>query len=185
MLIWQVWGEPPEKRFLISLRPIKGHDVLIEAVRKLRARHPDIATHVLIVGDGVLRAAYEKASEALPISFAGFRPDVEWLYRAADVYCQPSRSEGLPNAVIEAMCSGLPVVASDVGGMRELVSHANGVLVRPVDSEDLANGVASLLSKPECLSDMGKASLSLSERFAVERMVAQYVAAYREATGVV
>ncbi|MCL5125182.1 MAG: glycosyltransferase, partial [Deltaproteobacteria bacterium] len=96
-----------------SLRPIKGHDVLIEAARIIHEKYPDFPFHVLIVGDGPLRGAYEQSARGLPIYFAGFRKDVERFYLASDLYCQPSRSEGLPNAVIEAMCCGLPLIASD------------------------------------------------------------------------
>ncbi len=162
-----------------SLRPIKGHDVLIEAVRRIREVQSNLQFHVLIVGDGPLREAYEQSAYALPISFAGFRKDVARFYIAADLYCQPSRSEGLPNAVIEAMCCGLPIVASTVGGMAELVTIDNGLLCEPEDPEALSRRLYTLLTHPERWSSMATASIRLSERFAVGTMVDSYVSIYR------
>jgi len=166
-----------------SLRPIKGYDVLIDAVRQVRERHPGLAFHVLIVGDGALRDVYQTASAGLPITWAGFRTDVERFYRAADAYCQPSRSEGLPNAVIQALCSGLPVVATNVGGLRELVSPENGVLVASNEPGALASGIVELLRNAGRFADMGRFSINRSGDFSEERMVAQYMAVYREAAG--
>jgi glycosyltransferase involved in cell wall biosynthesis len=162
-----------------SLRAIKGHDVLIEAVCRLSEREPGLGFHVVIVGDGPLREAYEVAADGLPISFAGFHRDVEEFYYAADLYCQPSRSEGLPNAVIEAITCGLPVVASDVGGLGELVTHANGILCEPEDPDALAQSLADLLTHPEVWGALKDASLEMSERFSSEAMVESYIDVYR------
>jgi glycosyltransferase involved in cell wall biosynthesis len=161
-----------------SLRPIKGHDVLIEAVRRICEIQPDLLFQVLIVGDGPLREAYEQSAHELPISFAGFQKDVERFYLAADLYCQPSRSEGLPNAVIEAMSCGLPIIASEVGGMAELVTVDNGLMCKPGDPETLARKLYTMLTLPEVWPSMALASLRLSERFSVDEMVNSYISIY-------
>ncbi len=161
-----------------SLRPIKGHDVLIESVRKIYERRPGLPFHVIIVGDGHLRKVYEQSANELPISFAGFRADVERFYSAADLYCQPSRSEGLPNTVVEAMSCGLPVVASNVGAMAELVKADNGRLCQPEDSEDLAIQLCTLLENRAAWSSMANASIRASERFSAKSMVDSYVSGY-------
>jgi glycosyltransferase involved in cell wall biosynthesis len=163
-----------------SLREIKGHDVFIEAVRRIRETQPDLPFHALIVGAGPFREAYGQSARGLPISFAGFRKDVERFYLAADLYCQPSRSEGLPNAVIEAMCCGLPIVASDVGGLAGLVTVDNGLLCVPGDPEDLARQLCQMLARPELWPSMGLASRRLSEGFSLERMVDSCVSAYMD-----
>jgi glycosyltransferase involved in cell wall biosynthesis len=161
-----------------SLRPIKGYDVLIEAVRRICEIQPALPFHVLVVGDGLMREEYEQLARGLPISFAGFRKDVERLYLAADLYCQPSRSEGLPNAVIEAMCSGLPIIASDTGGMAGLVTVENGRLCKPGDPETLARQLGSILAHPETWPSMAAASIRASESFSKERMVDSYISLY-------
>ena len=162
-----------------SLRQIKGHDVLIEAVRRICETQPDLRFHVLIVGNGPLRETYEQSARGLPISFAGFRKDVERFYLAADLYCQPSRSEGLPNAVIEAMGSGLPIIASDVGGMSELVTFENGLLCKPGDSETLAMQLHTMLTHPGWWPGMAVASSRMCNRFSVEKMVDAYISLYK------
>jgi glycosyltransferase involved in cell wall biosynthesis len=161
-----------------SLRLIKGHDVLIRAVRRLRKEQPDVLFHVLIVGDGPLREEYEQIAKELPITFAGFQKDVEKYYLAADIYCQPSRSEGLPNAVIEAMCSALPIVASDVGGIADLVTVGNGLLFKPGEPESLTRQLYKLLVHREMWPLMSSRSLELCERFSAEKMVNSHIAAY-------
>jgi glycosyltransferase involved in cell wall biosynthesis len=161
-----------------SLRPIKGHDVLIEAVRTVRETEPDLQFQALVVGAGPLRGEYEQSARGLPISFAGFHKDVERFYLAADVYCQPSRSEALPNAVLEAMCCGLPVVASDVGSVADLVTADNGLLCVPGDPGSLARQLHRMLAHPEVWPSLGLGSRTLSEGFSAETMVDSYVSLY-------
>ena len=161
-----------------SLRPIKGHDILIQAVGRIREIKPDLRFHVLIVGDGPSLTGYEQSARGLPVSFTGFRKDVERLYLAADLYCQPSRSEGLPNAVIEAMCCGLPIIATNVGGVSELVTVDNGMLCKPGDPETLAMQLYKMLKSPKMWPSMALASLRLSKRFSMDRMVDSYISIY-------
>ena len=125
----------PEEPFCIlavgALVPHKGHDLLLRAL----GRMPD-ETRLVIVGDGPLRRALEKLSWemglATRVAFAGHVPDPEVLFGRVDLFVHPSRSEGLGTAVIEAMAAGLPVLATDVGGLPELVIPGEtGWLVRP------------------------------------------------------
>ena len=163
-----------------SLRPIKGHDVLIEAVRQLRVTRPELRFHVVIAGDGPLRQQYEQLAADLPVSIVGFRANPEELYNAADVYCQPSRSEDLPNSIVEAMCCGLPIVASAVGAVGELVNAENGRLFAPGDSQGLARQLAELLTNRESWPVMRDASLARSRHFSGEKMVDAYLAIYQQ-----
>jgi glycosyltransferase involved in cell wall biosynthesis len=162
-----------------SLRPIKGHDVLIQAVRTLQHTRAVPRFHVLIAGDGPLRDTYAQAAGGLPISFLGMRDDVERLCRAADIYCQPSRSEGLPNAVIEAMCCGCPVVAARTGGLPEIVTPDNGRLFAPGDAAELADALGQVLNDASGRAAMRTASLRIAERFSDTGMVESYVRLYR------
>ncbi|HET6348975.1 MAG TPA: glycosyltransferase family 4 protein [Candidatus Krumholzibacteria bacterium] len=129
----------------------KGIDVLIDAARVIG--HPDV--RIVVVGDGVerdaLTAQAHAAGLAERITFAGTRPHDEiprWL-AAADVAVLPSRAEGMPNAVLEALAAGRPVVATAVGGTRELIHDpALGLLVPPDDPASLAKALEQALSSP-------------------------------------
>jgi glycosyltransferase involved in cell wall biosynthesis len=163
-----------------SLRFIKGHDVLIDAVRILRSTQPELRFHVVIAGDGPLKREYEDRAADLPVSIIGFRDNTEELYNAADIYCQPSRSEAMPNSIMEAMSCGLPIVASRVGAVGELVSADNGRLFAPGDSESLARQLAELLTNRHDWPAMRDASLKLARRFSVDHMVEAHLDLYRK-----
>jgi mannosyltransferase len=112
----------------------------------------------------------------------GFRDNTEELYNAADIYCQPSRSEAMPNSIMEAMSCGLPIVASRVGAVSELVNAENSRLFAPGDSQGLARQLAELLTNRQSWPAMRDASLAMSQRFSAENMVEAYVALYQRMT---
>lgn len=118
------------------LRKGKGLEHLLEAVLVVRQQVP--RARFLVVGDGEERARLEARSTALGVDdvvrFLGARTDVPRLLSATDVFVHPSLYEALPTSVLEAMAAGLPVVATDVGGIPELVSvERTGLLVPPGD----------------------------------------------------
>jgi len=158
-----------------NLRPEKGHDTLLAAAPRILERHPD-ATFTF-VGDGPRRDALETLTRALGLSgrvhFLGERRDVAPCLAEADLFVLPSRSEAFPNAVIEAMAAGLPVVATDVGGIPEVVRrHETGVLVGPDDADGLADAVIGLMDRPEHAADLGRAARAAVERhYTLDRMV--------------
>jgi len=145
---------PPTAPALVTLAftsRLKGVDVLIDAfVDHLMERHPDL--HLIIVGIpqsgcGLVSSRAERLSER--IHWAGIQDDVKPYLRAADVYVQPSRTEGLPLAVLEAMRQSLPVVATAVGGTPELVGDdVTGLLVQPESPQELAAAISRLLDDP-------------------------------------
>ena len=148
------WGIEPATPLIVTVARLgyeKGLATLIEAAVVLARRHPTAVT--VIVGDGPMRAELTDKIAAAGLSgrvrLAGFRPDVPDVLRAADVFCLPSHMEGLPNAVLEACAAGLPVVATGVGGVPELVVDGEtGLLVAPGRPEALADAIGRLLDDP-------------------------------------
>lgn len=134
------------------LSPTKGLLELIEAIARLAPRHPRL--ELCCIGEGNSKAGLEKSAAERGIAgrvhFLGPRPsaDVARWMAAADVFCLPSHSEGLPNVVIEALCCGRPVVATEVGGIPDLVDGTCGILVPPGAPEALAEALDQALSRP-------------------------------------
>ena len=130
---------------------VKGHDVLIRAVAMLEPK-----TRLLIVGDGSRRNELEDLARTLGVTervgFLGHRDDAALILPALDVFCQPSRSEGLPLAILEAQACGIPVVASDVGGAAAAVCPKSGILTRPDDVTALATALRAALDAPAAVS---------------------------------
>jgi glycosyltransferase involved in cell wall biosynthesis len=142
------FGLDPATRWIGSagrLEPVKGHDVLLAAFAKLS----DQEVRLAIAGDGSQRAALETQAAALGIGsrvrFLGHCADMASLLPAFDLFCLPSRAEGLPLSVLEAQATGLPVVASDVGGVREALCPATSRLVPAGDADALAAAIADVL----------------------------------------
>jgi glycosyltransferase involved in cell wall biosynthesis len=146
------------------LTPAKGLGTLLEATQQLGAQGVGVVS--LVRGRGDLAAQLQAKIVALRIS-EGLRIDgtplaqseVPALYRSADVYVQPSMTEPFGMATLEAMACGLPVVASDTGGLADLVqSGVNGLLVPPGEPAPLAAAVRSLVEDPDLRQRMGRAS---------------------------
>lgn len=167
------------------LRPQKGHADLIDAFAQILSR---TGAHLLLIGDGELRGALERqvreAGLERRVHFLGPRADLPDFYAAMDVYAQTSLFEGMPNAVMEAMAAGLPVVATDVDGTRELIRDGEtGWLVPPGDPAALAVRLLALLENPDLAARAGGAAKDyLRSAFTVERMVEQFDAVYRSGT---
>lgn len=137
--------------FVGWIAPTKGLRELIDAVMRLGVSHPRL--QLFCIGEGALQPELEgRAMDAglgRSIRFLGWRGSLEvasWL-AAADVFCLPSYAEGCPNSVIEALACGRPVVATNVGGIPELVDSESGILVPPQDSETLAEALHQALSR--------------------------------------
>jgi glycosyltransferase involved in cell wall biosynthesis len=165
-----------------NLRPEKAHGVLIDAAPALLARYPHL--RFVVVGDGPLRPALEaRAADrgvAGAFEFLGHREDVTEQLQASDVFVLPSRSEASPNAIIEAMASGLPVVACAVGGNLELVEDGRtGYLVPPDDAPALARAVDALACNAAAADAMGRAGRAFVQaRYSYERMIAAFETLY-------
>jgi glycosyltransferase involved in cell wall biosynthesis len=142
-----------------SLRPEKGHDVAVGALQLLRSRFPQL--RMLIAGDGPVRAELSRLAQPLgdAIVMTGPRFDVMRLLDATDLYVQSSRADAFPTTLLEAMAASVPVIATDVGGIPEIVLHnRTGVLVpAPPTAEQFAEAIACLLADPLRRRQLGDA----------------------------
>jgi len=168
-----------------NLYEVKGHVVLLRALAELhRAGLPE-RWHLAIAGrgpeEGALRAFIRSAGLDERVALLGYRDDIPNLLAAADLWVMPSLSEGLPLALVEAMFAGKPIVASDVGGIPEVVtSGRQALLVPPSDPGALAGALRRLLSDRPFALTLGAAAERLArERFGVDRMADAYEALYR------
>jgi glycosyltransferase involved in cell wall biosynthesis len=158
----------------------KGADVLIEAVHRLAERNLVVS----IVGEGRQRKALERLAAARGLEnivrFHGLVPDAARLARAFDVVVLSSRTEGTPIVLLEAMAAGVPVVASRVGGIPDIVSSREALLVPPEQPELLASAIAAVLRAPRsAASRAARASTRLAKDGAVEPWLRQYEELYR------
>jgi glycosyltransferase involved in cell wall biosynthesis len=175
----------PRKVVVVAnLRPEKGHEVLIDAAAKVLRQFPDARFE--FVGGGpqleTLRARCAALHVQHAVEFAGHQENVAARLAAADIFTLPSRSEAFPNAVLEAMAAGLPIVASAVGGICELLDDdRTGLLVPAGDVDALAAGLQALMSDPERAARLGAAARIAAEtRYSFDRMVTAFDALYRD-----
>jgi glycosyltransferase involved in cell wall biosynthesis len=157
------------------LDPEKGHLYLIQSAAGLLKEYPRLK--FLIVGDGACRRELEAYAAELGIRnslrFLGLRKDVAQLLSVMDIFVLPSLYEGLGIAVLEAMARSLPVVATRVGGVPEIIDDGKtGILVAPADSRAIAEGIRSLLEDGEKARTMGvSACEQVKKNFGINLMV--------------
>ncbi|MGD9036992.1 MAG: glycosyltransferase [Syntrophobacterales bacterium] len=182
------------------LTPIKNHSLFLESVSALMKKNSDSRTRFLIVGDGELRKELEEMTRELELMdqviFTGWIKDLTWFYADLDVLALTSNNEGTPVAVIEAMAAGVPVIATDVGGVRELISDRGlriaelskgefeicerGLLVQKGDIKGFSKGLKYLLEHPEEGKEMGNRGQEYAlEHHSTERLVSNMDMLYR------
>ena len=165
-----------------NLRPEKGHDVLIDAAAHVLGRFPDARFELVGSGPehGALAALANTRGVSHAVSFPGHCDAVPERLAAADVFVLPSRSEALPNALLEAMAAGLPVVASSVGGIREVLDEGKtGLLVPAGDSRALADALIRLMGDGALAERLGAAARAHVEtRYSFDRMVTSFEQIY-------
>jgi len=164
------------------LVPAKGFDLLIEAVRRLRDRGSPI--EAVIAGEGPERASLERAADGLPVRFPGFVTDTRTFFGGVDIFCLPSRWEGLPFALLEAMMAGTPCVAADVGDVAVALGDT-GRLVAPGDLDAFVSALEGFVSDaPERAASGRAAHERARDQFGIERCIAQTLAVYAKASAV-
>lgn len=177
-----VAGAGPLVTVVANLRRSKGHAVFLQAWASVVRALP--RSRALLVGGGPLHDELENRAAALgvrsSVHFLGARHDVPALLALTDVVAHASLREGFPNAVLEALAAGRPVVATDAGGTREaIVDGRTGLLVPPGDASALEAGLMRLLSNPDearALGDAGRRHVAV--RFRISTMVRAHEAAY-------
>jgi glycosyltransferase involved in cell wall biosynthesis len=175
---------PPRLLAVGLLYDAKGYEFLLEAASILDREGREFRLDV--VGDGPRRADYERLTEELDVrhrvTFHGLvpKPEVARLMREASAFVLASRYDNNPSALVEALASGLPVVATDVGGIPELVDASNGLLARPQDARHLAERISELLDGLPGY-DRGAIARAAAARFSRERVGGLLANAYAEA----
>jgi len=170
------------------LDPVKNQAALLHLCRRLLDRDPALGRRLrlVIVGDGPLRANLEAETAALglagQVSFTGARSDTPELLRTLDVFVLPSLNEGISNTILEAMSTGLPVVAARVGGNPELVAEGvTGGLYDPADPAGLEGALLPYLTDPDLRRAHGAAGRRrVVQNFSLDAMVQRYLDLYDE-----
>lgn len=164
------------------LVPVKGIAYLLTALAAVRRESADVVLQIAGAGpaEAGLRDDAEAAGVADAVEFRGWRDDVTDLMRRWDIYVQPSLAEGFGMSVLEAMAVGLPVIATDVGGLPEIVEDGvTGWLVPPADSAALARRITALVRDPVARRRMGDAGRARAElHFSLDREAAAIQSAY-------
>lgn len=162
---------------------VKGHHLAIEAIA---AGNISRDIHLHIVGDGPRETELLALAESLSIAsrthILGFRRNIFDYIAHCDALLMPSLHEGLPYTLLEAMALGIPIVASRVGGLAEVIQdESTGLLVPPQHAEALAHAICRLHEKPVLRSQLGSQARRLQQaKYSLEAMTARYLAIYRE-----
>lgn len=173
------------------LAEVKNQRLLVRAIHQLVISEPDMAGRLkaIIVGDGpslnLLEQEIEKLGLSEVIGLAGDRSDVADLLRTMDIFVLPSLAEGISNTILEAMASGVPVVATDVGGTPELIENrVTGLLVPNNNHTELAKAIRMLIDHPEMRKEMGaNGRKRVEKQFSWDRAVDEYLVVYDELLG--
>lgn len=164
------------------LRSLKRVDVILNALALLLPRYPN--ARLMIIGDGELRSELERLAGSLGVSsrvqFVGNVSDTAKYLQASDVFVLASDKENQSNALIEAMSCGLPVIATSVGGNKEVIQHGvNGLLVPTSSAHDLSQAIIQILSDEKMSARLGgNARKSVLARYTLDYVIEQYLPIY-------
>jgi len=156
------------------LHPAKGQTYLIKAVTQLRSKYPNL--HLLIIGEGPLRQDLELELKlnTIPHTLTGYLPQAYKALPAMDLFVLPSVSEGMGLVLLEAMQAGVPIVASAVGGIPEIVRDGkDGVLVPPGDVKGFRDACSSIIDNPDLAKSLVLSGLNHWPKFSIESMVGE------------
>jgi glycosyltransferase involved in cell wall biosynthesis len=179
---------PGDARVILSVGRLsteKGHADLLAALRLLLRDRPQVAIRLILVGDGIERTALERAAAAPDLAssiiFTGQCSNVWPYYALADVFVLPSHSEGSPNALLEAMAAGVPIVACKVGGVPETVDDGSSALLVPSsEPAAMASALARVLEDAALAARLVvRASERVATRFSPEARYQALLQVYR------
>lgn len=168
-----------------SLTPVKDHAKLLRAIALAHRLSPDVSTRFLFIGEGALRVSLQSEIQNLglegKVNLLGNSDRVADYLAASDVFILPSRLEGMSNAIMEAMATGLPVIANNVGGNPELVkSGSTGILCEQNNDQDMANAILQLAKDKTLREKMGMAARQRAEEvFSIASMMKAYENYYK------
>jgi glycosyltransferase involved in cell wall biosynthesis len=176
---WQIPAETPLVGIIGRLIPVKNHALFLNAIKAVQQNIPNV--HVAIIGDGELRAELEQQVHALgldvAVTFTGWQKDMPTIYSDLDVLVISSLNEGTPVPIIEALSAGCAVVATEVGGVADLLDNGNlGKLVPSGDTTQLAQAIIDTLQQSPNPDIAKQAMLS---RYSIERLVKDLDSLYR------
>ncbi len=165
------------------IHPQKGHGLLVEITEELLLEHKSLL--FLIIGKGYLEKELIRKIKTLNVSehflFLGEREDIPELLSCMDIFVLPSIREGFPNTILEAMASSLPVVATDVGGVRELIiPDETGFIVPSADISALYESLSKLIKDKDLRIKMGNAGFERVKQFSIEKMAKETEDLYEE-----
>lgn len=166
-----------------NLRPTKAYPDLLETARLVLAEHADV--RFVAVGQGPQEQEIRRIHSHLGLGdrflLLGYRSDATRVMSGFDVFCLASRHEGLPIALMEAIALGLPVVTTDVGGIRELVvDGAEALIVPPAEPQELARALKAVVADADRRARMARAADARSDEFSVEQAVRRMESVYAE-----
>lgn len=159
--------------------PHKGQHNIIDVARTWQERHPEVL--FLLLGSGKDEAFFHAmAAELSNVEFTGQVDNVDDYLQLFDIFVLPSLMEGLGSVLLDAMCFGLPIVASDVGGIPDIIEDGvNGLLVEPDNSQKLGAALERLLNDKPLQEKMQAESLARAENYSAEAMAVSYDKLYR------
>lgn len=172
-------SDSPTVAFIGRLTSIKRPDRFVEVVRRVIQTHPDV--QFIVAGEGDESEIVRNAAESLPITMLGWRSDVENVLAASDAVLLTSDNEGTPLSLIQAAMAGLPVVASDVGSVSDVVINGETGWLAPADDLTLATATVEMLGHPAEARDRGLAAKDRADRlYGVQRLADDHARLYRE-----
>jgi glycosyltransferase involved in cell wall biosynthesis len=180
----QLLGLEPDKKYFVfvgRLTQIKRPDRLLDIARFLKVDYPN--SHIIVAGAGELLSAIkdESDTEGLPMTFLGWRNDIDLILSAADIAILCSDNEGIPLTLIQAAQAGLPIISTDVGSVSDIVSHGVNGLLTETTSDGLISAAKSLLDSASMRDDFGKAGQKRAHQyFTSEAMVKHHETLYSQ-----
>jgi sugar transferase (PEP-CTERM/EpsH1 system associated) len=168
------------------LDPVKNHKKLIDAFYTIICQEESVDNNYIlaIIGDGPLKQDLINQINKLGISdkvwLPGARYNIIELMNAFDIFCLPSLAEGIPITILEAMSTEKPIIATEVGGLPEIIDEGEGILIPPNDHLSLVNGITSLIKSEETRMKLGqKARKKVIENFSLKNMIIRYKKIYK------